>query len=72
MEKIIAIVWRAIELLVQIIIIFVLAALLLGDKAGRFVNLVYFNVQAFLAALPPSSIAVALLVAVLLWWNRKP
>ncbi|MFQ5625599.1 MAG: hypothetical protein ACE5FM_02980 [Methyloligellaceae bacterium] len=71
MEKIIATVWRAIELLVQIIIIFVLAALLLGDKAGTVVNLVYFNVQTFLITLPPSSIAVALLIAVFVWWYRK-
>ena len=71
MEKIIATVWRAIELLVQIIIIFVLAALLLGDKAGTVVNQVYFNVQSFLIALPPSSIAVALLIAVIFWWKKK-
>ena len=71
MEKIIATVWRAIELLVQIIIIFVLAALLLGDKAGTVVSQVYFNVQSFLIALPPSSIAVALLIAVIFWWKKK-
>jgi len=71
MEKIIAATWRAIELLVQVIIVFVLAALLLGDKAGNFVNLVYFNVQAFLTALPPSSIAVALLIAVFFWWKKN-
>ena len=71
MEKIIARVWQAIELLVQIVLVFVLVALLFGDSAGTVVNSVLFNVRFFLAGLPPESIAVALLIAVFVWWRSK-
>ncbi len=70
-EKITAYLWRLIELITQVIIVFVLAALLLGENAGSAVNHVYYNVRIFLMSLPPSSIAVALLIAVFFWWKRK-
>lgn len=71
MDKIAKIAWRVIELLVQAILILTLVAILIGDQAGTVANSVYLNVSAFLAGLPPSSIAVAVLIAVLFWWNRK-
>lgn len=70
MDKIAAIVWRVIELLVQAVIVLVLVALLLGEQAGIAANTVYANVTGFLAALSPSSVAVAVLVALLIWWNK--
>ena len=71
MDKIAKIVWRIIELLVQAVLILTLVAILIGDQAGSVANSVYLNVSAFLAGLPPSSIAVAVLIAVLIWWNKK-
>ncbi|MDP2619761.1 MAG: hypothetical protein Q8P46_06235 [Hyphomicrobiales bacterium] len=69
--KIAQIAWRVIELLVQAILILTLLAILIGDQAGSVANSVYLNVSVFLAGLPPSSIAVAVLIAVLIWWNKK-
>lgn len=71
LHKAISVVWRVIELLLQIVIVFVLAALLLGEDAGVAVNQVYSNVLMFLTSLPPASIAVAILLGAVLWWNRK-
>ena len=71
MDKIAKITWRIIELLVQAILILTLVAILVGDQAGSVANSVYLNVSNFLAVLPPSSIAVAVLIALLIWWNKK-
>lgn len=71
MDKIAKVAWRVIELLVQAILILTLVAILIGDQAGSVANSVYLNVSAFLAGLPPSSIAVAVLIALLIWWNKK-
>ena len=71
MDKIAKIAWRIIELLVQAILILTLVAILVGDQAGSVANSVYLNVSNFLAVLPPSSIAVAVLIALLIWWNKK-
>ena len=71
MDKIANIAWRVIELLVQAILILTLIAILIGDQAGSVANSVYSNVSAFLAGLPPSSIAVVALIALLIWWNKK-
>ncbi|MCB1437448.1 MAG: hypothetical protein KDJ46_09775 [Rhodobiaceae bacterium] len=71
MDKFVTIVWRVIELLFQVILILVLAAILLGQEAGSAVNSVLANATAFLAALPASTVAVVLIVAALLWWKRR-
>ena len=70
LEKTIAFLWRIIELLVQVIVVLALIGILLGETAGTVPAQVLENLRFFLYSLPPSSIAVAALIAVYFWWKR--
>lgn len=70
MDKLVSQGWRVIELLVIALLAIVLVALLLGEQAGEYPNTVLSNIASFLAVLPPASIAVTMLIAIIIWWAR--
>ena len=59
--------WSAIVLLFQLVLLMVLVALLLGDGAGGVVTAVYGNVRNFLASLNPATVALA--AVLYLFWR---
>ena len=59
--------WSAIGLLFQLVLLMVLVALLMGDGAGGVVNSVYGNVRELLSSLNPA--AVALAAVLYLFWR---
>ncbi|MBC8038330.1 MAG: hypothetical protein H7X89_14045 [Rhizobiales bacterium] len=59
--------WSAIGLLFQLVLVMVLVALLMGEAAGGVVNTVYGNVRELLATLNPATVAVA--AVLYLFWR---